>query len=276
MDQFARGGMCSNPFGGEDRIDRINLQEFLEPNAPAEKVLYASIIQDAVSNYLYAFLGKNGTSAEEFFAAWRYFFKVSSGDKLSWGKNRIIKQSYSVRGEKVTKDRYLIDDEMELMCFDKHFEMSGLESHMHIDRFRAKLKAKRRKILTENWTQVETYIKALYARELSMIAEGQQVPFQVWDGDLLEILVDPPSPLHLANVIYVSNKLKRPRRAKLQKQLKSGQFHKLAEKLSTTIPSAKGDWGPLSSLLGADNDQVVSNNCHDSICSGVTGCSTTS
>jgi hypothetical protein len=214
IEPFSRGGMSANPFGGEERLDRLNLMEYLGSGAPAEKVLYARIIQDAASNYLYAFLGKNGTSAEEFFSAWLYFFKVSSVDRVSWDHHRTIKHSYSLRGQKVRESRYLIDSELQSMCFDKHFEMSGLSTYMHIDKFKSGLKAKRRKILTDNWEQVQNYVSALYQHELNQIAEGQQVPLQVWGNELLEVLVDPPSPVHLAGVLYVPSKLKKFRPSK--------------------------------------------------------------
>lgn len=255
---LSRGGMCSNPFGGADRIDRINLLDFLEPNCSADKVLYSCIIQDAVSNYLYAFLGKNGTSAEEFFAAWQYFFKVESTNRVSWDHHRTIKQSYIHRGDKITRDRYLTDSELQMMCFDKHYDLSGLSEHMHIDRFRSKLKEKRYKVLSDNLQQVQSYIHSLYQHELSQIADGQQVPLQVWNEDLLKVLVDPPTPMHLASIIYVPNKLKRARRKRTNKQLS----RKI--KAAAIIPALGNNWGPLAVLLAeVENDQAISNDISD-------------
>jgi hypothetical protein len=262
----ARGGMCQNPFGHETRIDRINLLEFLEPNKSAHKVLYSCIIQDAVSNYLYAFLGKNGTSTEEFFAAWQYFFKIISTDKAGWDHNRIIKQRYTNRGQKITNTHYLTDNELKLMCFDKHYEYSGLSNHMNINRFRAGLKTKRRKILTENWEQVTTYINQLYQYELNQIADKQQIPLQVWNDELLTVLIDPPSPLHLANVIYVQSKLKRTKKPHTVKTPSVGVYHLLVDKIINNKLSPLGDnWGPLAEL-GIENDKAISNSGSNSIC----------
>lgn len=275
---FTRGGMCSNPFGGEDRIDRINLLEFLQPNTPPEKVLFSCVIQDAASNYLYAFLGKNGTSVEEFFSAWQYFFKVTSANKVSWDHNRTIKLSYNRRGQRVVESRYLTDSELQLMCFDQHYEMSGLSDHMHIDKFRAKLKEKRHKILSNNWEQVQAYVNSLYQHELSQIADRQQVPLQIWSSeDLLSILIDPPTPLHLANTIYVSNKLKRPRRSRANRQLSAGIYAKLVERLEgSTLQDLDPNWGPLAALLeGAANDQVICDDSGDRIPCDSNRCLTT-
>lgn len=268
------GGMTPNPFGGENRLDHINLMEYLEANAPADKVLFLRIIQDAASNYLYALLGKNGTSVEEFFYTHQYFFKVNSTDRKSWARYRTIKHVSVENGSKLYQKRVLEDNELRLMCFDKQFEMSGLSDYMHIDRFRASLKNKRKKILTNNWEQVISYISTLYQRELNQIAEGQQVPLQVWKEDLLTILVDPPTPKHLASLIYISNKLKKHTKSK-QSKLNEGQYSKLAAKLESQIKfHLDPNWGPLSTLLGAEDVQGASNNSSDSILCGPDRCGT--
>lgn len=270
---FSRGGMCSNPFGGEDRIDRINLFDYLEPNVAPDKVLYSRIIQDAASNYLYAFLGKNGTSAEEFFSAWQYFFKVTSSNRKSWDHHRTIKLSYTRKGRKITENRYLNDNELQLMCFDKHYDYSGLAEHMHIDKFRSGLKAKRRKILIDNWQQVQDYVQTLYSHELSQITDGQQVPLQVWNESLLEVLVDPPSPLHLASVIYVPNKLKRSRKPRAQKPQPKGIYARLVEKLQgNKFQPLDANWGPLALLGATTNDKAVNNDSGDSVHSHADRC----
>lgn len=265
MSLFSLGGMSPNPFGGEERIDRINLMEFLEPNAPPDKVLFLRIIQDAASNYLYALLGKNGTCIEEFFYAHQYFFKINSNDKPTWNKNRVIRSVYIDNGMKIREKKELRDSELELMCFDKQFDLSGLSNYMHIDRFRANLKKKRYQILTNNWEQVKVYITALYQREVSEIAEGQQVPLQVWGDDLLSILVDPPTPQHLANIIYISNKLKKQKKDRHSKS-NVGTYQSLADKLekqtNTRLPK---DWGPLAVFEGVDNAQTVTDDSGDNV-----------
>jgi len=254
----SRGGMCANPFGGEDRIDRVNLLEYLTSNAPAEKVLYSRIIQDAASNYLYAFLGKNGTSTEEFFAAWMYFFKVMSTDRVTWDHHRTIRHSYTSRGHKIHEARHLTDGELQKMCFDKHYEMSGLSNHMHIEKFREGLKKKRREILTANWEQVKAYVDSLYQSELAQIADGQQVPLQIWGPPnwLMEILIDPPSPCHLAGVLYVPAKLKKFRTARAQRAARRAQ--------RKVRPPVEGQ--QFFNIEGVANDQAVHHDSNNSIC----------
>lgn len=231
--------------------------------------MYARIIQDAASNYLYAFLGKNGTSTEEFFAAWQYFFKVTSTNKVSWDHHRTIKISYIQKGVKVSENRYLSDNELQLMCFDKHYEFSGLSDYMDISKFLSGLKNKRTKILQDNWEQVSTYITSLYNKELEQVKEGKQVPLKIWDQSLLQTLVDPPTPVHLASLIYLPNKLKRTTKSRTNKQPKQGVHAKLVEKIiNNSFQPLGNDWGPLASLIkGAEDDKVVSNHSDSSVCS---------
>lgn len=269
------GGMSSNPFGGEERLDRINLMEFLEATAPADKVLFLRIIQDAASNYLYAFLGRNGTSAEEFFYTHQYFFKILSTDKSTWGSNRTIKHISIDGNKKIYQKRILEDNELRLMCFDKQFELSGLSDYMHIDRFKAALKKKRRRILTNNWEQVTAYVTSIYQRELNQIAEGQQVPLQVWQEDLLTILIDPPTPQHLANTIYISNKLKKAKKPRVRKS-QVGMYAKLSEHLESRVRSRlPDDWGPLTTLLGGADAQSIANDSSSSVLCSSIGCGST-
>lgn len=245
----SRGGMCSNPFGGEERIDRINLLDHLGSNAPSQRVLYSCVIQDAASNYLYALLGKNGTSVQEFFAAHQYFFRITSVDKESWG-SRKVKKSYTQRGKKVLETHHLTDDEVMLMCFDKHYEFSGMEQHLCIEKFRIQLMDKRRRIVTNNWPQISSYVNGLYQKELSEIVPGSQVPMQVWQERLQEILIDPRDPYQLASLLYVPAKLKRSRKATKKKQL-DGRFADLAKRLSLKqIEPLQSDWGPIAILTG--------------------------
>jgi hypothetical protein len=231
------------------RLDRINLLEFLSPRYPAVKVMYASIIQDAAANYLYAFLSKNSTSSEEFFSAWQYFFKITSTDNKSWNHHRTIKQSYLHNGERTYKNHYLNDNELRLMCFDKHYEFSGLSELMHIDKFRAGLKTKRRQILMDNWEQVKKHIDYLYAKEVDQIANKQPVPLQVWSEDLMTVLIDPPTPLHLANILYVPTKWKKQKRAKSKINPGVGKYQQLVKVIESNVSNPlESNWGPLAEL----------------------------
>lgn len=200
----------------DERIDKINLLELRRADQPPEGVLYLCIIQDAVTKYLYSFISRNGSNPDEFYSAWRYFFEVVSTNPATWNANRAIRNSSANRGEETTT-HHLLNSELELMCFDRHYDMSGLSEYMHISKFREKLKAKRRKIVVESWDKIETLINNMYQNESNQIASGQQVPFRVWSDSVQELLVDPIDPRCLANTLYVASKLKRIKKHRIKK-----------------------------------------------------------
>jgi len=230
----------------EERLDKINLLEYLESHIPTDKVLYSRIIQDAVASYLNAFVTKSYISVDEFFSSWKYLFKIVSTDKKTWDFNRTIRSSHISNGLKVIERRYLEDEELKLMCFDKHYEFSGLAKYMYIDKFRSSLKDKRTKLLNDNWNQVEKYINGLYQKELNQVADNRQLPLQLWNNNLLSTLVDPPSPIHLASVVYIPKKLKKEVKARTNKQT-SSKHSKLIERIkSNDFQPISNNWGPLA------------------------------
>lgn len=229
----------------ETRIDKINLLEFLEPGQPAAKVLYANIIQDAVYQYLYAFVDKNNISPDQFYCAWRYLFYVTSEAPNTWSSRRNIKQSYTKKNQHLTKIHHLTDDEFINMCFDRHYDYSSLSNHMHIEKFRAGLKLKRLQILKDNWTSVTSNIDGIYNQELKDIKHGRQVPFRLWTNNVQSILVDPPTPYQLAGLLYVPKKIKKKHKFKVRKEQVSNNVG--YEQAIANIQSVP-DWGPLSTF----------------------------
>ena len=77
-----RGGMAKNSFGGHTRLDKCNLQgpsmlgsqlfDVMSGVEP-ERVLWVQTILDSCNNYLFYGLGRNGTSAEEFWFACEFW-----------------------------------------------------------------------------------------------------------------------------------------------------------------------------------------------------------
>lgn len=245
----ARGGMCANPFGGEERIDKIPFEAYLRPGSPPETLVFIKVIADAASNYLYFGLGKNGTTIEEFFYSHSYFFKVSSTNKETYELARNIRNVYTRRGEHVIDKRELSDNELQLMCFDKHFDMSGLDKAMNIETFRKNLLKKRAQILTNNWQQVKGYITQLYQRELERILPGKQVPLPVWSDNMLEILTNPSSPAILAQLFYVPAKLKKSHKRSNRKNTKKSSSDLVNNIRINKIPALIEDWGPIAGIV---------------------------
>jgi hypothetical protein len=166
-----RGGMSKNSFGGRKRLDHLDLMKFRLPNSTPEQMLYLATIQDAAHNYLFYGLGRNGTSLEEFWSSYRYFFIIKRKD---------------------------IAKELKPYAFDSHYEESGLSQYLTIDNFVSYLKNTRRAILRENKEQVKTYI-ATVQRKLRR--EARLTGPIVTDKKLFNTLTV-PTVRSLSNLIY--------------------------------------------------------------------------
>ncbi len=196
---MSKGGMCRNAFGGRLRLDNLNLMEALDTNAPQEKVLFLQTITDAVHNYLFFGLGKNGTSAQEFAHACEYLFNVRSFDASTW-------HTESLRRTRSKVD--LTDNEYRSMCFDIHYEYSGLSTYMTIDRFLSWLKKERKRLLEDNSNQVFGYMLELYKKACEEASDGHQLPLPLFD--YIDILVCPKTPKDVAKLVFLPIKYHNP------------------------------------------------------------------
>jgi hypothetical protein len=210
-----RGGMAANPFGGKTRLDRLDLMQFLGSGTPDEKIIYLATIQDAVHNYLFFALGRNGTSAEEFAAASEYFFHIRSHWPESWCHCHHVKTTTMEAGKRHVQIHDLSDEELMNMCFDRHYEYAGLDRLMTMDRFLACLKRERCAILTKNWDQVLAYVETLRHRDLGYVPTGEQLPLRIWASDEQAILVEPTGPQQVAEFLYYSRQVKQLKKTPL-------------------------------------------------------------
>jgi hypothetical protein len=181
---MSRGGFCRNAFGNRNRLDKINFMEDLSASVSSEKILFLQTITDAIHNYLFAFLGRNGTSAEEFAFAHEYLFRVRSYDPATWAD----------RGSRT-------EAQMKDMCFDVHYEMSGLSYWMDIDKFLRDLRNYRREIVEDNRDQVLEYLGILYSKACLEAHPGHQLPLPL--GDRLDALSSPNSPADIARLLFL-------------------------------------------------------------------------
>jgi hypothetical protein len=208
--QRTRGGMCSNPFGGHSRLDRLDLMQYLESNASPEKVLYLATIQDAVHNYLFFALGRNGTTAEEFVSSAKYFFQVRATDQQTWSTSRFLRSTYiGGNGKRQTTTIKLTDSQLKSMCFDTHYDYSGLAELMPMDRFLTWLKRRRGEILQENWNQVTSYLDSVREKDARRVLEGSQAPLpRIWSETDRLTLVEPAGPKEVAELLYIPRSFK--------------------------------------------------------------------
>ena len=193
-----RGGMSKNAFGGRKRLDnRRFLEDLLELVEPSQELPFRHIL-DCANSFLFFGLGRNGTTEDEYYSSYLYFYKVRSNDPSTW-------QDVPEKG---SRGHRLLMEEIREQCFDRHYEASGLEEYWSMDYFLKMLMKERRKLIELNRDQVRDYFAALHGNELDQVAEGNQLPLRLLGGDLLEQLIKPTGPEALANLLYYSQNLK--------------------------------------------------------------------
>jgi hypothetical protein len=208
------GGMDANPFGGNARLDRIDFLDYASGTDSPWKLLYLKVISDAVSDYLYFGLGKNGTVADDFFYATEYFFKCRSFLPETWKHANSMRHAYvdEVSGKRVSSHLTLTDEELRQACFDRHYEIAELHNLMPFDQFIEWLKVRRSEILEENKAQVNAYIDLLQRTALREVIGGQQIPFKLDSADRMQVLTRPTSPEQVAELVFYAPRYRRQNR----------------------------------------------------------------
>lgn len=197
----ARGGMSINPFGSHQRLDKLDFSEMLQPNDPPEKAMLLASLTDAVNNYLFFGLGKNGTSALEFWFSVEYLFRVRASERATWEHARVMKTTYfnETAGRRMTTSQTLTDDQLRGGCLDYQWEL--LSFPMALDTFLDRLQKVRRSIVEENRAQILTYIETLQARSLGVFESGDTIPMNLLATDLETVLTRPTNPDDVADLV---------------------------------------------------------------------------
>lgn len=202
----SRGGMCRNPFGGRTRLDRLDFTGLAK--GCEQKVLYLQTITDAVHNYLFFGLGRNGTTAEEFAYACEYLFHIRASDASTWpadaDKLDLFLEGSAGPGKPTVVSVDLTDCQLMAMCFDTHYEFSGLSNHMPMDKFLTWLVRTRTQIITDNAAQVDEYLNYMYSRACQAAKPGHQLPLPMFDRHAT--LIRPSSPADVARLMYLPKK----------------------------------------------------------------------
>jgi hypothetical protein len=165
--------MCVAPFGGYERLDRIDFTAFASGTTSSTQLLYVKVVAQAASDYLYFGLGKNGTVLEEFWYSAEYFFTCRSHIEETWNRAKFMRQAFvdDESGERVVSHLTLTGDELRLGCFDLHYEIAGLDRVMPLERFVLKLKEQRLAVLATSWDQVLNHLSP--GKTLSLDGETQ-------------------------------------------------------------------------------------------------------
>jgi hypothetical protein len=162
--------MCANPTGGFDRLDRIDFFDYASGTDSPLKLLYIKVIAQAATDYLFFGLGQNHVTLEQFDSAHRYFFEVRSYLRETWEHSRFMREVYQDDNRKRTTRRIsLSDEELKLMCFDRHYETAKLDNAMHIDRFITRLQEQRLTILSENSRQTLDHMNRSDVGEMRLL-----------------------------------------------------------------------------------------------------------
>jgi hypothetical protein len=161
-----KGGMSANAFGGHTRLDKCNLQGSSKfddddydvvSDTPGVRTLWVYMIKDAVNDYLFFGLRRNGPKPDEFWSACEFLFNVRASKPETWQDARIMRESYrDEEGKRVTLELELSDEELKGMCLDSILD--HLNFGMPLDMFIEKLQAERKALLKKNWWQVAAHL----------------------------------------------------------------------------------------------------------------------
>ncbi len=162
----SRGGMCANAFGGHERLDKCNLQApsllgdvlyDVVSGVPGERTLWGRVLADAINNYLFFGLGRNGTTPREFWYSCEFLFVCRSSVPETWLDGKHVREVYEDADGIRRTHRQTIDDAvLQTMCIDAIWSLG--EWPMPLDVFTDQLKAERGALLRRNWPQVRKFL----------------------------------------------------------------------------------------------------------------------
>ena len=162
-----RGGMSPNSFGGHTRLDKCNLQRSSKfgdvdydvvSDMPGVRTLWVGVIKDAVQQYLFFGLGRNGPTREEFWSACEFLFNIRASKPETWQEAKVMREVYYDEdlGRRASHVQMLSDDVLRAGCLDSIW--ANVYFPMTLETFVGRLKAERRNLLQRNWEQVVTFL----------------------------------------------------------------------------------------------------------------------
>lgn len=198
--------MCRNPFGGYGRLDKVEVTRLAGGSCEPMALVMRATILEAVGQYLFFGLGRNGTTPDEFVWAHEYLFAIRADQPETWRPAREMKLAYlGPETGRVRRTLQLNDDELRSMTLCRQYELAGLDRAMDIGRFRRLLSERRRDIVTANRSQINRYLGALRESARSRSEFATTAP-----GDLVETLVSPSDLGALAGLLYPQRPQARP------------------------------------------------------------------
>lgn len=190
-----KGGMCKNPFAGNASLNNLDdefMASLFKGELTVDGAISLRVIKMSVRDYLFFGLGKNGITPERFLEAFFYLYKVSSQDPRTWGDCGLSERYRNSDGLIESRQDTLLPKEVQAKCFDTHFDLSGLATHLSIASFRKKLKTKRAQIVNANIKQALSYMAKCRNEEWRSLPKASRKGKHNFTGlNAVHLLTDP-------------------------------------------------------------------------------------
>jgi hypothetical protein len=192
------------------KLEELNLLEGAPANYDRSKLPWLMLIKDATYCYQCFGLG-NAITPQEFWEAYCYLFRARSYDPDSWG-DRTRKVVYYSK-KRATKSKKLSDNEMKLLCFDVHYELSGLAEFCKLPEFLDKMKRKRKALVEDYCDELYGFI-ANKQRRCKKAGRGQQLELGLPLPEIERTMTEPSSGYDVAKLFYDRTGMSRPAKLK--------------------------------------------------------------
>jgi hypothetical protein len=218
-------------------LDRIDFSAYASGADSPYKLLYLKVISDAASDYLFFGLGNNGTVPDDFWYATEYFFSCRSFRPETWEHARFMRKAYfdEALKKRVSTSIMLTDEELKQACFDRHYEITELDTLMPFEDFVVALRETRAELLRKNWEQANTYIDLIRQASLKKVANNTQTALPLQAADRMQVLVSPESPEQVAELTCYIPRCRVTARCAPKLNVPS---------LRTTTPRSRAAWQP--------------------------------
>src|SRR5271157_1607131 len=183
---MSRGGMCKNPFAGNNSLNNLDddfMAALFKGELTVDQTIALRIIKMSVRDYLFFGLGRNGVTPEKFLEAYYYLYAVRGTDPRTWGDCSFSDRHREVDGKIVHRKGTLQPKEVQARCFDTHYDLSGLEAKLSMRSFLKKVQQKREAILNANKKQVLAYMDKYRAQEWRRLPKGRRKGKQAFPRD---------------------------------------------------------------------------------------------
>ena len=196
---------------GKRQLDNLDfLTAAMDKDYSRAKLAWLEVIRDAVACYWFFGLKSSGVTPDEFYDAYYYLFHAVSMDPSTWRCSRHRVDVYvDEQGQKVKVKKTFTEQDLKMQCVDQHFDLSGMGKYCTLPRFLAQVKKVRAQIVMANRKQMLSGLSPDRGTGPGL-SVNPQLPLQVENVDMdqflaEQILVEPTSPVQLAELLYADS-----------------------------------------------------------------------